>query len=91
MEAPKGIDIKDVNLPTTTANNEFFVNALTIVFVIIGALSLLMIVIAGLTYVTSQGEPDKITKAKRTIIYAIAGLVISISSASIVYFVLGRL
>ena len=91
MDAPKGLDVKDVNLPTPGANNDFFIDALSIIFVILGALSLLMVVIGGLTYVTSQGEPDKITKARRTILYAIVGLVISVSAASIVYFFLGRI
>lgn len=88
--SPTGININDVNIPTTDAGNSFFVNALTIVFVIIGTISLLVVVMAGLTYVTSQGEPDKIARARRTIIYAITGLVVSISAATIVYFFIGR-
>lgn len=65
--------------------------ALEIVFSIIGAISLLVIVLAGFTYITSQGDPGKVSQAKNAIIYASAGLAISILAVSIVGFVIGHL
>lgn len=55
---------------------------------IIGAIAVLMIVIGGLRYVTSNGDPAQLTSAKNTILYAAIGLVIAAMSNAIVNFVL---
>ncbi|MGF7229098.1 MAG: pilin [Candidatus Saccharibacteria bacterium] len=59
----------------------------TIVFGISGAIALLIIVIAGFQYVTSQGNPQSVAKAKNAIIYAGVGLVVLILANAIVAFV----
>lgn len=61
---------------------------LNIFTTIIGAISVLMIVIGGLRYVTSNGEPAQLTSAKNTILYAAVGLVIAAMANAIVNFVL---
>ena len=63
---------------------------LGIVFGIIGALAFLIIVIAGLRYVASAGDPQKTANAKNTIILALAGLAIAIIAQAIVAFVAER-
>jgi hypothetical protein len=55
---------------------------------IIGAVSVLMIIIGGIRYVTSNGEQNQITGAKNTIIYSLVGLVVAMLAYSIVHFVL---
>ena len=50
----------------------------------VGALSTIMIIVAGILYLTSAGSPEKMTKAKTALIYAIAGIVIAISADAIV-------
>ena len=45
----------------------------------------------GVTYVTSQGEPDKTQKAKMTIINAVGGLAVAISATALVAFIAGRI
>ena len=49
-----------------------------------------MIIIAGLKYITSQGEPANIATAKNSIIYAAIGLVVVALAQVIVRFVLNR-
>lgn len=44
----------------------------------------------GVQYIISQGEPDKMSKARGTILNALIGLVIAVTSASIVAFIAGR-
>ncbi len=44
----------------------------------VGGLSVLIIVIAGFVYVTSAGDENKTEEAKRWIIYAIVGLIVSL-------------
>jgi hypothetical protein len=77
-------------LPKPNTGNELKA-VLQIVFSIIGAISLLIIVLAGFTYITSQGDPGKVAQAKNAIIYAAAGLAVSILAVSIVGFTIGHL
>jgi len=57
---------------------------------IAGIVAVFLVVYGGIQYITSQGEPDKTTKARSTIINALTGLVIAILAASLVSFVAGR-
>lgn len=56
-----------------------------------GILCVVMIVIAGIEYAISIGNPGKIAKAKNTILYSAIGLIIIILAAAIVNFVLEAL
>lgn len=60
-------------------------------FIVAGALSVLFVVIGGLRYVLSNGEPKDIEAAKNTIMYAVLGLIISLLAFGIVNWVLGSL
>jgi len=50
----------------------------------IGVLAFFALVIGGFQYMTSAGNPDQQTKAKKTITYAIVGIVLAIISFAIV-------
>jgi hypothetical protein len=63
---------------------------LTVVFVVIGAVALLIMVIAGFRYIFARGDAQKITDAKNMILYSIIGLVITALAATIVNVFLGR-
>jgi hypothetical protein len=65
-------------------------DVISILSYIIGAVSVIMIIIGGFRYVVSAGDSGSITSAKNTIIYAIVGLVIAIFAQVIVRFVLGK-
>ena len=54
---------------------------------VVGGLSVIMIIVGALLYVTSQGDTSSVTKAKNTILYAVIGLVISILAYAIVNWV----
>lgn len=64
---------------------------LTIIFTTTGAISLLILTIAGFKYILSRGSPQEVAKAKNAIVYAIIGLIVSISAGTIVRFVIGGL
>lgn len=55
---------------------------------IIGALAVVMIIWAGITYTTSAGDSGKVTRAKNTIVYAIVGLIVAFLAYAIVNWVL---
>jgi len=57
---------------------------------ILGMIAVVMIVIGGIRYTTSNGDSSQVKGAKDTIMYAIIGLVVAIMSFTIVNFVLGR-
>ena len=64
------------------------VNALLFV---LGAISVVMIVMGGIKYTTSNGDSNQVTSAKNTIMYAVIGLIVAIMAYSIVNFVIQRL
>jgi len=56
---------------------------------VLGAVSVIMIIIGGLRYVISGGNSTNVTAAKNTILYAIVGVIIALLSYAIIHFVLG--
>jgi uncharacterized membrane protein len=66
-------------------------SVVTLLTFIVGAISVLMAVIAGIRYVVSAGDSKAVTDAKNTLLYAIVGLVVASSAYAIVNFVLIRL
>jgi hypothetical protein len=64
---------------------------LNAVFGIIGVVSVIMIILGGISYATSQGDPGKVKKGKDTILYGVIGLIVALLAFAIVNFVLGAL
>lgn len=60
------------------------------IFGTLGAISVLIIVIAGLRFILANGDPQSVTKARNTIIYAAVGLAIAVSADVIIRFVLNN-
>jgi hypothetical protein len=81
----------DTGLPKVTANSSVVHTALMIFFGIAAVISVLMIVIGGLMFVTSGGKPEEAAKARETIIYAAVGLLVSLSAEAVVAFVVRKL
>ena len=54
---------------------------------ILGIIAVIMIVIGGIRYTTSNGDASNIKSAKDTILYAVVGLVVAIMAFAIVNFV----
>ena len=62
----------------------------TVIFAV-GMVAVVMIILGGVNYATSQGDSTKVKKAKDTILYGIIGLVISLLAYAIVTFVLSSI
>lgn len=77
-------------LPRASANGGVLGQVLNIVIAILAALSVLFVVIGGLRFVLSAGDPQAVSKARSTIIYATVGLVIAITAEAIVSLVLNN-
>ena len=64
------------------SNVETFISSVTKVVVIVtGAVAITMFAIGGFSYVTSSGNPERLERAKHTLLYAAIGSAISIASA----------
>lgn len=86
------------NLASTTINtvgdgkNTLVSDTTFILNFIIGALGLVavaVIVVGGIGYMSSAGDPGKVKKAKDTILYGVIGLVVCALAFAIVNFVIG--
>ena len=72
--------------PLVGVNNicQLLTNIINAVAGLFGAISVIMIIVAGLMYLLSAGSPERINKAKTALVYAIVGLAIAISAGAIV-------
>jgi hypothetical protein len=56
-----------------------------------GAIAIIIIILAGLRFVTAAGSTEDIAGARRTLIYAVVGLVIIVISRTLVGLIVTRL
>jgi len=97
-------DAGAINLfPTCTAGNEdstvcknsgddvgaLIQTVVNILLYVLGAIAVIMIVVGGIRYTTSNGEAAQIKSAKDTILYSVIGLVVAMLAWAIVNFVVG--
>lgn len=66
-------------------------NILNAIIAVAGIVSVVFIIIGGIQYTTSAGDPGKTKKAKDTILYALIGLIICALSFAIVNFTISRI
>lgn len=55
---------------------------------LIGAISVIMLIVGGIRYVVSGGDSTAVQNAKNTILYAIVGVVVAILAYAVVNFVI---
>ncbi len=63
--------------------NELVGKILDFVFGAAGAIFVIMIIVGGLQYLTSAGNEETATKAKKIMTYAVAGIVITVGAWAI--------
>ncbi len=68
--------------------DELIVTAINILSIVVGIVAVIMIIVGGFKYITSNGDSGAVSSAKNTILYAIVGLVIVALAQIIVRFVL---
>jgi len=78
-------------IPHVEAGPTSLSTLLGLTFGTIAAVAVIIIVIQGVKFVTSQGDPQKSGDARKGIIYAIVGLVVALSAELVVRLVIGRL
>lgn len=63
-------------------------NVINTVLIILGMASVIMIIVGGVRYVTSNGDPQQVKSAKDTVMYSVIGVIVAIMAFAIVNFVL---
>ena len=86
-DAPTCSDQQGDNL---TGNNGVFLRAVRIIAFLAGSAAVILIIVAGVQYVISNGDASKVSSAKNTIIYAVIGLIIIFIAQAIITFVIKK-
>ncbi len=89
-----GIDEACAGASCANETNDTLQNTVTsvinILSLVVGTVAVVMVIIGGMKYVSSQGDSSAIASAKNTIVYAVVGLVIVALAQVIVRFVIQR-
>lgn len=68
--------------------NELIATLVSVLLFLVGTLAVIMIIVSGIFYVTSNGDASKVARAKNTLTYSIVGLIIAFLAYAIVFWVL---
>lgn len=85
------VDLPDVDKQSDQTISELFGTIADVLIFIIGALSVIMLIVGGIRYVISAGDQNAVQGAKNTILYAIVGLVVALLASQAINFVLDQL
>lgn len=91
LAATEKIDPSDIGITNPVTNADTAVTGiLNTVYAWAGILCVIIIVVAGFFYTTSNATPQRIGRAKDAIVYALVGLVVILMAFTITNFVIGR-
>jgi ABC-type Fe3+ transport system permease subunit len=93
VTSPNGEGTASVCLPKLGALSDVWLIVAALIEILLriaGLAAIIFVIYGGVQYITSQGEPDKAGRARHTILNALIGLVIAISSTIMVTFIAGR-
>ena len=74
-----------------SGDNSIFRRITDILLFLVGAISVIMLIIGGIRYVISGGDQNQVTSAKNTILYAIVGIVVAFLAFAAISFVTTQL
>ena len=83
--------ISDIVSQAKVADAGFFQSLANTAFVWAGIICTIIIIMAGISYATSIGDPGKVSKAKSAIVNAAIGLLITLFAAAIVNVMIGAI
>lgn len=67
--------------PTITDVNRILENVRNFIYGILGAIVVIMLIWAGITFVTAEGDPNKTKKARDRVLYAVVGIAVGLLAA----------
>ncbi len=66
-------------------------NAASILLLFGAIISLIMIIVGGIQYLISAGNPDMLRLAQNTLMYAVGGFILCVASYAIIRYILGSI
>jgi hypothetical protein len=69
------------------SNDNIVWNVVQFLFIALGGIAVIMIIVGGIQYTTSQGESGAVQKAKNTIMYSVIGLVVALAANGVVAYI----
>ncbi len=66
----------------------YITRVVNVILAVVGIVAVVMIILGGISMITSQGDTGKVAKGRLTIIYGVVGLVIALLAFAIVNFAL---
>jgi uncharacterized membrane protein YqiK len=84
---PNGVGCENGKPATGSGLFTIIKTIIQVMIVIGGIIAVIMIILGGIRYITSNGDQADVKAAKDTILYAVVGLVVTIISYAIVYYV----
>ncbi len=89
-EIPDDIKNKIHQLPDPGNTDAAQENIINYLLYGVGLVAVVMIIVAGIQMTTSAGDAGAVAKAKKTLTFAIIGLVVALLAYAIVNFVIGK-
>ncbi len=83
------VDAGSAGIPTMSGD-ELLKNGLNLTYFLAGVIAVIVIIIAGIMYVSSSGDAGRVAKAKNLLLYSIVGLILVLVAFTITNFVIGR-
>jgi len=90
-DAKKGIAPVDNGSTTVTNTNGLLEMIVNILLFLVGAVSVIMIIVGGVRFVISRGDQNATASARNTVMYAVVGLIVAVVAYGIVNWLLGKL
>ncbi len=85
----------DSSLCKETKSEDSFGNFIKVIvntlLYVLGAVAVVTIIVSGVRYTTSHGDPKSVQVAKDTMLYAVVGLIVAVTAFAVVNFVTGIL
>lgn len=83
------VDASDAGIPMVTADQGTLSGMFNAALTILGVVAIVFLIMGSISYMTSAGDQQKVSKAKGAILYSVIGLIVIILSFGIVNFVIG--
>ena len=78
----------DTSSTLSGALTDIWNRAFNVIYLLLGVAAIVMLIYAGIQYITAGGAPDKVKKARQTIVNTVLGIVILGASYAIINFII---
>lgn len=94
-QACQSLSILDSSQGCGTSSSKGGINsdisaAVNILSIVVGAAAVIMVIVAGLKFITSGGDSNRASSARSTLLYALIGVAVAALAQLLVHFVLNR-